>query len=123
MLVTYVGPYEEVETTLDRKPVYIRHGESIEVSDEQAHLLLDQEANWSGDRPKAKRAGASSTPAPPANAIPPADELTVVQIREQLDSRGVPVPSHAKRADLVKLLEEPPPSPTPTDPADTGDAN
>lgn len=120
MLVTYVGPYDEVEATLDRKPVYIRHGESIEVSDEQAHLLLDQEANWSGDRPKAKRVGASSLPLPPANAVPPADELTVVQLREQLDARGVPVPSHAKRADLVKLVEEPPP---PTDPAATGDTN
>jgi hypothetical protein len=37
--VTYIGAHDEVETTLDGKPVILGNGESIEVSDEQAHLL------------------------------------------------------------------------------------
>lgn len=56
--VTYVGPHDEIETVLDGKPVVLRHGESIDVSAEQADGLLEQTTNWAKSSTKAAKAAA-----------------------------------------------------------------
>jgi hypothetical protein len=121
--VTYVGQHDEVETVLDGKPVILSQGESIDVSEEQAHLLLDQPLNWEGDRPTSARAGASSCPPPPADAIPAESEVTVDELKEQLRARGITFTSRARKDELLALLESGGAPPTNDDQAGDGDTN
>jgi hypothetical protein len=121
--VTYIGAHDEVETTLDGKPVILGNGESIEVSDEQAHLLLDQPTNWEGERPKTAREGASSCPPPPADSLPPEAEVTVGELKEQLIARGISFGSRARKDELLALLESGGAPPLDDDQAGNGDTN
>lgn len=121
--VTYIGAHDEVETVLDGKPVILAQGESINVSDEQAHLLLDQPLNWEGDRPTTAREGASSCPPPPADSLPPEAEVTVDELKEQLRARGITFRSRARKDELLALLESGGAPPPTNDQAGDGDTN
>lgn len=59
------------------------------------------------DDPEAKKnGGGESQPKAKSEDADPRDSLTVAQIKEQLDEKGVDYPSTANKAELLQLLKE-----------------